>query len=247
VLPLDGRTALVTGGSRGIGRAIVHRLVEDGADVYFTYHSRLDEADALTSEITARNGKALAGQLDIGSPDDIRQTFDAADSSLDGLDIVVHNACTATLRGSIAEVTDADYDYMIDGNLRGGFTVLQEASRRVRDGGRIINISSLDTAKASAGSGVYAAAKAAVEQLSAAAAQELGARRVTVNTVSPGAVDTTRLREDRTPEELAGAAAATPLGRLGHPEDIARVVAFLAGPDGGWITGQNLRAGGGIL
>jgi 3-oxoacyl-[acyl-carrier protein] reductase len=247
VLPLDGRNAFVTGGSRGIGRAIVLRLVDDGAQVYFTYHSRLDESDALIAEITGRDGKAFASQLDIGSARDIRQTFDAADSSLGGIDIVVHNACTTTLRGAVAEVTDADYDYMIDGNLRGGFTVLQEGSRRVRDGGRIINISSLDTAKASAGSGLYAAAKAAVEQLSAAAAQELGARHITVNTVSPGAVDTTRLRADRTPDELAGAAAATPLGRLGQPEDIARVVAFLAGPDGGWITGQNIRAGGGIL
>ena len=219
----------------------------DGARVYFTYHSRRDEADRLIAEITDRNGKAFAGQLDIESSQDIRQTFAVADASLGGLDIVVHNACTTILRRTVAEVTDADYDYMIDGNLRGGFTVLREGSRRVRDGGRIINISSLDTAKASAGSGLYAAAKAGMEQLSAVAAQELGARRVTVNTVSPGAVNTTRLRADRTPDELAGAAAASPLGRLGQPEDIARVVAFLVGPDGGWITGQNIRAGGGIL
>lgn len=244
---LAGKKALVTGGSRGIGRGIVDRLAADGAAVFFTYVTHEDQAKDLVVEVESNGGTAFTGQLGIASPDDIRSTFAAAETVLGGLDIVVHNACTDTIRTRIDTATDEQFDYMIGGNLKGGFVVLQEAARRVRDGGRIINISTLDTANASATSGLYAAAKAGVEQLCAIAAKELGPRGITANTVSPGAVDTERLRADRSPEVRRAAAAASPLGRLGTPDDIASVIAFLAGPDGAWITGQNIRAGGGIL
>jgi 3-oxoacyl-[acyl-carrier protein] reductase len=243
---LADRGAVVTGGSRGIGRAIVERLAAEGARVYFSYATRTAEANELLRSLTDTGSAAFTGQLDISSTAQIRAVFAEADALLGGIDIVVHSACTTIRRNRIAEVSDAEYDFMVDGNLKGGFVVLQEAARRVRNGGRIITISSLDTANPSAGSGLYAAGKAAVEQLTAIASKELGGRGITANTVSPGAVDTSRLRNDRSTEELAGAVAATPLGRLGQPADIAGVVAFLAGPDGGWVTGQNLRAGGGI-
>jgi 3-oxoacyl-[acyl-carrier protein] reductase len=244
---LADRAAVVTGGSRGIGRAIVERLVGEGARVYFTYATRAAEANALLASLTDKGAVAFTGQLDISATAQIREVFADADALLGGIDIVVHSACTTIRRNRIAEITDAEYDFMVDGNLKGGFVVLREAARRIRDGGRIITISSLDTANPAAANGLYAASKAAVEQLTAIASKELGERGVTANTVSPGAVDTSRLRDDRTAEELAGAVAVTPLGRLGHPDDIAAVVAFLAGPDGGWITGQNIRAGGGIV
>nr|WP_232530940.1 SDR family oxidoreductase [Microlunatus antarcticus] len=237
---------MVTGGSRGIGRAIVERLAADGASVFFTYAGRVDEATALVGELSTPEQPCRTAQLQIESTDQVRQVFAEVIAVLGGLDIVVHSACTDIVRADVADITDDDYQVMVDGNLKGGLTVLQEAARRVNDGGRIINISSLDTANPAAGNGLYAASKAAVEQLVAIASKELGSRGITANTVSPGAVDTERLRADRTPDELAGAIAATPLGRLGRPQDVASVVAFLAGPDGGWITGQNLRAGGGI-
>ena len=244
--PLEGRVALVTGGSRGIGRAIVERLSADGASVFFTYAKRVDEAMALLGSISTLEQPCRTAQLQIESTDQVRQVFARASAELGGLDVVVHSACTEIVRRDIADITDHDYHLMIEGNLRGGLTVLQEAARRLNDGGRIINISSLDTANPAPGNGLYAASKAAVEQLVAIASKELGTRGITANTVSPGAVDTERLRADRTPDELTGAVAATPLRRLGQPRDIASVVAFLAGPDGGWITGQNIRAGGGI-
>jgi len=214
--------------------------------VLFTYATRVREAQELADALGRPGAPCRTARLRIQSTDEIRAVFAEASAELGGLDIVVHSACTDILRREIVDIDDDDYRLMVDGNLKGGLTVLQEAARRVRDGGRIVNISSLDTANPAAGNGLYAASKAAVEQLVAITSKELGHRGITANTVSPGAVDTERLRADRSPDELAGAVAATPLGRLGQPEDIAGVVAFLAGADAGWITGQNLRAGGGI-
>ena len=237
----ESKCVIVTGGSRGIGTGIVRRFRAAGATVFFTYFSRAEAA----RELEAETG-ATAVRLDLGAPSDVDALFDTVRDSQGGFDIVVNNAAVLNPFSAVSDVTDEDFAFVMDGNLRGSFLILRRAARDLRDNGRIINISTLDTSHASAGNALYAASKAAVEQLVAGIAQEVGSRGITANTVSPGATDTPRLRSNRSEEILAGAAKATPLGRLGNPDDIADVVAFLASEQGRWITGQNIRATGGL-
>ncbi|GIE27069.1 3-oxoacyl-ACP reductase [Actinoplanes italicus] len=237
-LPLTGKTALVTGGSRGIGRATVLRLVADGARVVFTYHSAKDAADALTEETGA-----VAVRCDQADLDTLPAVFETV---RDGLDILVNNAGVAFAK-PIAEITPADFDRILTINTKFPLFAIQAAVPLLRDGGRIINLSSLNTAVPAPGGALYSASKAALEQVTKIAARELGARGITVNTVSPGATDTDMLRSVNTPEGLERAVAFTALQRLGTPEDVAAVIALLAGPDAAWVTGQNLHAGGGFV
>jgi 3-oxoacyl-[acyl-carrier protein] reductase len=237
-LPLTGKTALVTGGSRGIGRATVQRLVADGARVVFTYRSAEDAAVALTEETGA-----VAVRCDQADLDTLPAVFE---SVRDGLDILVNNAGVAFSK-PIAEITPADYDRILTINTKWPLFAVQAAVPLLRDGGRIINLSSLNTAVPAAGTSLYSASKAALEQITRIAARELGSRGITVNTVSPGATDTDMLRSVNSPEGLEQAAALAALQRLGTPADVAAVIAFLAGPDSAWVTGQNLHAGGGFL
>jgi len=236
---LDGKTAVVTGGSRGIGRAIVERLARDGATVIFGYLSRAEDARAVEQ---ATAGRATGVQADLAAPDGVALLFKEAEQ----LDILVNNAAASFDPIPIAEVTEQEYDRIMTVNAKSVFRAIQYAARHMRDNGRIISISSLNTVSAAPGGSLYGGSKGAVEQFGAVAAKELGARGITVNTVSPGATDTELLRSTNSPESLEMAAAMTPLGRLGQPADVADVVAFLAGPDGRWMTGQNLRAGGGL-
>jgi 3-oxoacyl-[acyl-carrier protein] reductase len=233
----------VTGGSRGIGRAVVERLAGDGADVAFGFHSDRAAAD---KTVAATGGRAHAIQADQGDPEQVRRLLEEAEERLGGLDILVNNAAINTT-GPIAEFTDDDYDRVMAVNAKAVFVAIRHVAGRLRDNGRIISVSTLNTALPAPGVSVYAASKAAVEQFSAVASRELGARGITVNVVSPGAVDTDSLRATNPPEALAQGVALTALGRLGAPADIADVVAFLAGPDARWITGQNLRVTGGLI
>ncbi len=235
------KSVIVTGGSRGIGAGIVGRFASSGAKVVFTYFSQPDAA----KEVEARTG-ATAIRLDLGVPSDVDELFDTVRQLNGGVDIVVNNAAVLNPSTVVSEITDDDFAFVMDGNLRGSFHILRRAARDLRHDGRIINISTLDTTHASAGNALYAASKAAVEQLVAGIAQEVGSRGITANTVSPGATDTSRLRSRRSDEVLASAALATPLGRLGSPDDIAAVVAFLASEQARWITGANIRATGGL-
>ncbi|NUS17147.1 MAG: SDR family oxidoreductase, partial [Streptomyces sp.] len=167
-------------------------------------------------------------------------------SRLGGLDILVNNAALSHRPTTLAETTDELFDAVLAVNTRAVFRTMRYAARRMRDGGRIVTVSSVNTARPAPGIGAYAASKAAIEQLTAVAARELGARGITANTVSPGATDTALLRSVNPPEALEAVAGMTPLGRLGQPADIADVVGFLTGPDGRWVTGQNLLATGGL-
>jgi 3-oxoacyl-[acyl-carrier protein] reductase len=164
----------------------------------------------------------------------------------DGLDILVNNAAI-TPRTPIADVTADDFDRVMTVNAKFPLLAMREAAAVLRDNGRIINVSTLNTVVPAPGHALYCASKAALEQFTAVAAREFGGRGITVNTVSPGATDTDLLRAVNPPEALAQSAAMTALRRLGRPDDIAAVVAFLAGPDAQWITGQNIRATGGLL
>ncbi|GAA3339224.1 SDR family oxidoreductase [Amorphoplanes nipponensis] len=228
----------MTGGSRGIGRAIVERLARDGATVVFGYRSRDEEAKAVEAAVP----RARGFRADLAEPGAMRELLERADR----LDILVANAAAAFVPTPIAEVTDEEYDRVFAVNARSTFQAVRHAARHMRDHGRIIAISTLNTTSPAPGGSLYVGSKGAVEQFVAVAARELGARGITVNAVSPGATDTELLRSTNSAEALARMPELTPLGRLGRPEDIADVVAFLAGPDGRWITGQNIHAGGGL-
>jgi 3-oxoacyl-[acyl-carrier protein] reductase len=238
---LGQKSVVVSGGSSGIGKRLVERFAEAGAHVTFSYF--VDDVSA--SDIAERTG-AHAVRVDLSSSADVDALFQAAAERFGGVDVVVNNAAVESRSIPFADITPDDFEFVMGGNVRGGFAVLQNAVRNVRDGGRIVNISTLDTAHASSGSALYAASKAAVEHFVATIAKEVGARAITANSVSPGAIDTPRLHAVRSELELAGAVGATPLGRLGAPDDIADLVLFLVSDQGGWITGQNIRATGGL-
>ncbi len=241
-----GMTAVVTGGSRGIGRAIVERLCRDGADVVFNYATSEEAAADVVRAVEADGGKVRAVCLDLKEPDAPERLMEAAQAHLGGLDILVNNAAVAFSPAPLAQTEVEVFDSVIAVNARPVFLTMRYAARQMRDGGRIVNISTMNTVRPVPGIGPYAASKGAVEQLTAVAARELGPRGITVNTVSPGATDTEMLRSANPPEALQAVAGMTPLGRLGKASDVAAVVAFLAGPEGRWITGQNLRATGGL-
>ncbi|WP_438309984.1 glucose 1-dehydrogenase [Streptomyces sp. HUAS TT3] len=243
---LKGRNAVVTGGSRGIGRAVVERLCRDGAHVVFTYATREDAAVEVVRAVEADGGRVRALRADLAEPDGPEQLMEAAEAHLGGLDILVNNAALAFTPSPLAETDVAVFDSVMAVNARSVFLTTRYAARRMRDGGRIVNVSSLNTVRPAPGIGPYAASKGAIEQLTAVAARELGPRGITVNALSPGATDTELLRGTNPPQALEAVAGMTPLGRLGQPSDVADVIAFLVGPDGRWITGQNLRASGGL-
>ncbi len=232
---LQGKTALVTGGSRGIGRAIVQRLAADGARVVYSYQKSKPE-----TEIPGTVG-VCADQEDIAN---VSTLFDHVRDT--GLDILVNNVATIGA-APIADLTADDFDRVMTINAKFPLLAMREAATLMRDNGRIINISTLNTMVASPGIALYCASKAALEQFTAVAAREFGSRGITVNTVSPGATDTDMLRAANPPEALERTVVMTALQRLGQPDDIAAVVTFLATPDAQWITGQNIRATGGLL
>ncbi len=239
---LDGKAALVTGGSRGIGRAIVRRLVADGATVVFSYASNQQAADEV---VAAGDGRVFAVRADQGDLADQRRLFETAERHLGGLDILVNNAALSP-PAEILDVTPETYDRIMSVNAKGPFFAVQHAGRVMGDGGRIINISTLNTAIPPPTGSLYAGSKAALELFTQVAALEFGPRGITVNAVSPGATDTELLRDSNPGETFESVIATTALRRLGTPADIADVVAFLAGPDSRWITGQNIRATGGL-
>ncbi|MGA5194618.1 SDR family oxidoreductase [Streptomyces exfoliatus] len=246
--PLAGKTALVTGGSRGIGRAIALRLAAGGARVGVHYASNETAAKETVAAIEAAGGSAFALRTELGVPGDadaLWAAFDAAAGGGDqGLDILVNNAGIAG-PGLIHEVEEADYDRVFAVNAKAPFFIIKKGLDRLRDGGRIINISSGVTKVAFPGMTSYAASKGAVEVLTLTLAQTLGSRGITVNAVSPGTIETDIHPWMADPAAKAHAAGFSVFDRVGQPEDVADVVGFLASDDARWITGQNIDASGG--
>ena len=241
---LAGKIVLVTGASRGIGRAIALRLGRAGASVVVNYATSPDKAKEVVAAIEASGGRATAIQADLRQPADVARLFQQTEEFFGGLDIVVNNA-GAYLSKPLAEVTPEEFNHIFDLDTKGTFLALQEAARRVRDEGRIITISSGQTVVPFPNGSVYAGSKAAAEQFGLALAKELGPRRITVNNVLAGITETegTELPEQLRQQLIQN----TPLGRLGQPDDIAEVVGFLASPAARWMTGQNVRATGGLM
>ncbi|MQY03800.1 SDR family NAD(P)-dependent oxidoreductase [Actinomadura macrotermitis] len=242
---LENKSALVTGGSRGIGRAIVVRLAREGAAVVFSFVRDQAAAEDVVAEVAAFGGRAIAVRADQGRLEDLTHLFGEVDRNLAGLDVVVNNAAINPM-GNICDATESDFDEVMAVNTKGPFFVVQAAAERLGAGGRIINISS---SGAVPGLALYFASKAALESITAVAAHEFGPRGITVNSVTPGATETDMMRAaagEHLEQAIEHTVSLTPLQRLGRPEDIANVVAFLAGPDAQWITGQNLRVSGGL-
>jgi 3-oxoacyl-[acyl-carrier protein] reductase len=240
------RTAIVTGSSRGIGAAVAQRLAKDGFTVIINYVGNASEAQAVVGQIKQSGGRALAVQADVTDPVSVRRMFDQAESVSGGVDVLVNNAGVMLLT-SIAEADDTTFDRQVAINLKGVFNGLREAARRLRSGGRIISFSSSVVGLYQPTYALYAATKAGVEAMTHVLSKELRGRNITVNAIAPGPTGTDLFFKDKPQSVIDHLTKLSPLERLGRPEDIANVVAFLAGPDGGWINGQVIRANGGVI
>ncbi|RQS16534.1 SDR family oxidoreductase [Burkholderia sp. Bp8998] len=239
------KVALVTGSSRGIGAEIARRLARDGFRVVVNYAGGAGPAREVVDAIVAGGGEAVAVQADVADPAAVTALFDAAEHAFGRIDVVVNSAGVMKL-AAVTDFDDAAFDQTVAINLKGAFNVSREAAKRVRNGGRIVNLSSSVIGMRLPTYGVYIATKAAVEGLTQVLAQEMRGRGVRVNAVAPGPVATELFLQGKSSESVDRMAKLNPLERLGQPDDIAGVVAFLAGPDGTWVNGQVLRANGGM-
>lgn len=242
---LAGKVAIVTGAGRGIGRAIAERLAVDGASVVVNYAKSAEGAKEVVAAISAKGGIAIAVQADMSFVAEIRHLFQETIDRFGHLDILVNNSGIGAYI-PLTDVTEEQFDSTFTLNVKGTLFAMQEAARCMADGGRIINISSASTVLSPAGMTVYAGSKGAVEQFAPIATKELGGRGITVNTVMPGATSTESFHAMNTSESEASLAQMSPLGRLGKPEDVADIVAFLVSEQARWIAGQNIRATGGL-
>jgi len=239
------RSAIVTGASRGIGSVVAKRLAHDGFAIVVNYAANAAKAEEVVAEIKAAGGQAVAVQADVANAADVEQLFKQTLDTYGRVDVVVNNAGIMPL-SPIAKGDVATFDKVMTTNLRGTFLVLGQAAQHVSEGGRIIAFSSSVLAKAFPTYGAYIASKAGVEGLVHVLTNELRGRKITVNAVAPGPVGTELFLKGKTQAQIEELSTVPPLERLGQPEDIANVVSFLAGPDGGWVNGQVLRANGGF-
>lgn len=237
-----GETALVTGSSRGIGRAVAKQLAGEGASVVINYLKNKEAADETVELIKKEGGKAIAIQADLSSVIEIQKLFDKAEQAIGRLDIVVANAGTAIIKPFV-EFTEDDYDNVFNTNAKGVFFVVQEAAKRVKDHGRIIVTSTAGVKMLIPGNALYLASKGTINQLVRTVAQETGDKNITVNAVLPGYTNTDLLPD----RDRNVAAEASPFKRIGEPQDIACVICFLASSEASWITGQEIGVGGGVF
>jgi len=239
---LSGKVAIVTGASSGIGRAIAERLADEGAIVVVNYNRSEEKAKEVVTVIQAKGGKALATQADMGQVADARRLVVDTVRQFNRLDILVNNA-GKFMPKPLEQTTEEDFESVIALNTKGPYFAMQEAARVLKDGGRIVNISTCGTRLSFPGATAYLGSKAALEQFSKGLAQELAPKGVTVNTVSPGFTETGMMTDEYRQVGLQ----LTPLKRLGSPNDIADVVAFIVSEEARWLTGQTIQAGGGIV
>ncbi len=239
---LSGRVAIVTGASNGIGRAIAERLADNGAIVVVNYSKSAEKAQQVVAGIQAKGGKALAVQADMSQVTDARRLVVDTVKQFNRLDILVNNS-GKFMPKLLEETTEEDFNSVIALNAKGPYFAMQEAARVLKDGGRIVNISTGGTHLHFPGATAYLGSKAALEQYSKGLAQELAPKGITVNTVSPGFTETGMMTEEYRQIGIQ----LSPMKRLGVPKDIADVVAFIVSEEARWLTGQTIQVGGGIV
>ncbi|OBF93431.1 3-ketoacyl-ACP reductase [Mycobacterium sp. 852002-51152_SCH6134967] len=242
----NGMSALVTGSSRGIGAATARRLACDGYAVTVNCVVNRDLAAEVVRGIESDGGRAIWVQADVSDPVSVRRLFDEHEQAFGGVDAVVANAGIMRL-SPFAQMSDGDFDRMFAVNAKGSFNTLREAARRIRDGGRIVTLSSSITQLRTSTYGPYAATKMAQDMFAAVLAKELAGRRISVNALAPGVVNTSLFTDGKSADQIAGFTQRTPHQRLGEPSDIADVVSGLCSNDGGWVNGQTVFANGGIV
>ena len=243
-MKLENKIALVTGASRGIGRAIALRLAEEGASVALHYNNRDDAAREVMSEIEKGGGRAQTFGANLSKIEDARELVSQVEKSFGPIELLINNAGWAQF-ARLEKVAESEYDAMFALNTKGVFFLTQAAAAKMPDGSRIVLISSGITRANVAGGAAYAGSKAAIEAFARCWAAEFGPRQITVNTVSPGMTETDLLLNSTPREVLDNFAKQTPLGRLGQPDDIADVVAFLCSDEARWLTANNILANGG--
>jgi 3-oxoacyl-[acyl-carrier protein] reductase len=243
--PLEGKVAIVTGASRGIGAEIARVLAGAGAKVIVNYFSNRHAAEAVCNEITGAGGEALSVRADVSHAAEVRILFDAAIGRFGCLDILVNNAGILLSR-EIADIRDEEFDRVWSINTRSVFYALREAATRMADGGRVVSLSSTVTRLMLPNYAAYAASKGAVEQLTRIFAKEAGGRGITANIVSPGPVNTEMFTTGKSEETIKRMAAMSFQGRVGEPRDVANLVLFLVSAEAAWITGQNISVSGGV-
>ena len=243
---LQGKTVIVTGSSRGIGAEIALTLAQAGAKLVVNYANNKPAADKVCAAILDAGGECKAVQADVSDPVAVRKLFEAASEHFEQIDILVNNAGILLFK-EIAEIQDDEFDRIVDVNFKSVFYTLREATTKLADHGRVVNISSTVTRLMLPRYGAYAATKAAVEQLTRIFAREMGERNITANIVSPGPVDTELFRAGKTAADIERMAATAALGRIGAADDIAQVVLFLVSDQACWVTGQNIGVNGGII
>jgi 3-oxoacyl-[acyl-carrier protein] reductase len=244
-MSLQNKVAIVTGASKGIGTHIAKALARAGAKVVVNYASSQASADQVVAEIRASGGESIAVRADVSKTSEVKALFDATIAKFGKVDLLINNAGIAIYK-TLKDTTDDDFDRIFDINVRGVFLTLREAATRLENGGRIVNLSSSVTRLMMPAYGSYSATKAAVEQMTRVFAKEVGQRGITVNSLSPGPTNTELFTAGKTEETIKRLAAMAALGRIGEPEDIARVVLFLVSDEAAWVTAQNLGVNGGF-
>ncbi|MFK4343206.1 MULTISPECIES: SDR family oxidoreductase [unclassified Paenibacillus] len=243
---LDGKTAIITGSSRGIGRAIAEQLADLGANVVINYASSPDKAKEVVEGIIQKGGKAIALHADLGKMSDIEALFTNTITEFGKVDILVNNAGLMITK-PLADVTEADFDKQFALNVKGTFFACQQAMKHMENYGRIVNISTSVIGQMFPSYSVYAGTKGAVEQFTRQLAKEFGSKQITINAVAPGPVNTELFQEGKTEQQIEGMKKMNAFGRLGEPEDIADVIEFLASAKSQWVTGQTIRVNGGFI
>jgi len=243
---LEGKVAIITGASRGIGRKVAEQLADLGAKVTINYSSSPDKAEEVVKEIQDKGGKAIAIQADISQIDDIERLFLETISAFEKVDILINNA-GIMINKPLTEVTEADYDKQFSVNVKGTFFACQQAMKYMEEEGHIVNISTSVNGQMFPTYSVYSGTKGAVEQFTRQLAKEFGPKKITINAVAPGPVDTELFSVGKTEQQIEGMKKMNAFGRLGEPEDISNVIEFLVSEKSKWVTGQTLRVNGGFI